>query len=274
MWARLGAPSLPGGHRGSSERTLIEADFGVPATARAGARHSEMIWRRGQDQAYRTDSAEQPGEPLVSLLGSASARETSWPGGPRERGRTVISFVVRGTRHGQDLDPVAKLVSGVVPSARGREGPSFAAADTYARWRNRFNWKPGRLRLGVLHDRVGARGRRPRCAFRDLKRAGKPAHARGGRTPLLIDTGRPVCHTQGAALMDELTKVTRVCRLAGRQARPTETLLVLRRDGGPERGMQQGGRCSPQAVQPTGIIVTKPRWNRQGWLPSWPFAAS
>jgi fused signal recognition particle receptor len=77
------------------------------------------------------------------------------------------------------------------------------------------------------------------------------AVARGADTVIVDTAGR--LHTQ-EGLMDELRKVTRVIarRLPGA---PHETLLVL--DGTVGQNAIQQGRLFSEAVEPTGLIVTK-----------------
>ncbi|MDX2122132.1 MAG: signal recognition particle-docking protein FtsY, partial [Gemmatimonadota bacterium] len=77
------------------------------------------------------------------------------------------------------------------------------------------------------------------------------AEKRGADTVLVDTAGR--LHTQDG-LMDELRKVTRVIGRR-RPGAPQETLLVL--DGTVGQNAIQQGKLFGQAVQPTGIIVTK-----------------
>jgi fused signal recognition particle receptor len=77
------------------------------------------------------------------------------------------------------------------------------------------------------------------------------ARSRGADTVIVDTAGR--LHTQ-EGLMDELRKVVRVVarRVPGA---PHETLLVL--DGTVGQNAVQQGRLFSEAVQPTGIVVTK-----------------
>ena len=129
-----------------------------------------------------------------------------------------------------------------------REGrrPLLAAADTY---------RAGAIQqLQIWAERIdapyvaGAPGGDPAAVAFDAIDAAK---ARGADTVIIDTAGR--LHTQ-EGLMDELRKVARVVarRVPGA---PHETLLVL--DGTVGQNAVQQGRLFSEAVQPTGIVVTK-----------------
>jgi fused signal recognition particle receptor len=102
-----------------------------------------------------------------------------------------------------------------------------------------------RLRLPCIS---GAAGGDPAAVAFDAITA---AESRGIGSVIIDTAGR--LHTQ-EGLMDELRKVVRVI---GRKApgAPHETLLVL--DGTVGQNAVQQGRLFTEAVQPTGLVVTK-----------------
>jgi len=220
------------------ERTLIEADFGVQATVdlvhtvedevRRGRLKTEDDLRRAVE-ARITAILEVPGSDPGAIARAAD-------GGP-----TVIVFV--GVNGVGKTTSVAKLARRLVREGRK---PLLAAADTYragaiaqlATWAER-------LSLPVV---LGAPGGDPAAVAFDAVEA---ALNRGADTVLVDTAGR--LHTQ-EGLMDELRKVVRVIARK-RPGAPHETLLVL--DGTVGQNAIQQGRLFSQAVQPTGIIVTK-----------------
>lgn len=218
------------------ERTLIEADFGVPATLDL-VQALEDDWRKG-----RIKSIEDLRITLVSriesLLGSDAPGEVmAWAAS----GPTVILMVgVNGTGKTTTVAKLAHRLHG-----EGRK-VLLAAADTYrAGAVAQLETWADRLGLPIVS---GATGGDPAAVAFDALEA---AHARGADT-LLIDTAGRL-HTQ-EGLMDELKKVTRVLARRAPGA-PHETLLVL--DGTVGQNAVQQGKLFAQAVQPTGIIVTK-----------------
>lgn len=219
------------------ERTLIEADFGVPATVdltealedevRNGTLKTEADLRAALQRrvAGMFDGATRAGK-----LGRAEG------GGP-----TVVLMVgVNGTGKTTTAAKLARRLQ--------REGrkPLLAAADTY---------RAGAIQqLQIWADRIGAPyvagapGGDPAAVAFDAIDA---ARSRGADTVIIDTAGR--LHTQ-EGLMDELRKVARVVarRVPGA---PHETLLVL--DGTVGQNAVQQGRLFSEAVQPTGIVVTK-----------------
>jgi fused signal recognition particle receptor len=218
------------------ERVLIEADFGVPATieltqvledeVRKGKLKTEVDLRQALQGrlAALLDGSQDPG----TLARSAD-------------GPTVVLLIgVNGTGKTTTAAKLARRLQ--------REGRKvlLAAADTY---------RAGAIsQLQVWAERIGvpcvagAPGGDPAAVAFDAIDA---AVSRGLDTVVVDTAGR--LHTQ-EGLMEELRKLVRVVsrRLPGA---PHETLLVL--DGTVGQNAIQQGRLFVQAVQPTGIVVTK-----------------
>ena len=218
------------------ERVLIEADFGVSATVeltqaledevRKGSLKTEADLKQALEQRLTglLNGTEHPGE---------LARAVDGP--------TVILIVgVNGTGKTTTAAKLARRLQ-----KEGRK-VMLAAADTYRAgaiaqlqvWANR---------LGIPCV-AGTAGGDPAAVAFDAIDA---AVSRGLDTVIVDTAGR--LHTQ-EGLMDELRKVVRVVsrRLPGA---PHETLLVL--DGTVGQNAVQQGRQFADAVQPTGIVVTK-----------------
>ena len=218
------------------ERVLIEADFGVTATVELTQALEDEV-RRGK---LKTE-----GDLRRSLEGRLTAmlQADGQPGAIARAasGPTVILVVgVNGTGKTTSVAKLARRLQ--------REGRKvlLAAADTY---------RAGAIsQLQVWAERLGtasvagAPGGDPAAVAFDAIDA---AISRGLDTVIIDTAGR--LHTQ-EGLMDELRKVVRVVsrRLPGA---PHETLLVL--DGTVGQNAVQQGRLFAQAVNPTGIIVTK-----------------
>jgi fused signal recognition particle receptor len=219
------------------ERTLIEADFGVQATVDLVQTVEDEV-RRGRlkTEADLRGAIEARLVAILQVPGSnpgAIARATDGP--------TVVVFV--GVNGVGKTTSVAKLAQRL---AREGRKPLLAAADTYragavaqlAIWAERLS----------LPAVLGAAGGDPAAVAFDALEA---AASRGADTVLVDTAGR--LHTQ-EGLMEELKKVVRVIARK-RPGAPHETLLVL--DGTVGQNAIQQGRLFSQAVQPTGIIVTK-----------------
>jgi fused signal recognition particle receptor len=218
------------------ERLLLESDFGVPATTdlvemledgvRRGRLKSEDDLRAAL-VAKLTELLTSPGDP------GAIARAASGP--------TVILVV--GVNGAGKTTSIAKLARRL---SRQGERVLLGAADTY---------RAGAVaQLEVWAERLGlpcvsgAAGGDPASVAFDAIEA---AQARG-MTVVIIDTAGRL-HTQ-EGLMEELSKVVRVIARKAPGA-PHETLLVL--DGSVGQNAVQQGKLFTQAVQPTGLIVTK-----------------
>ena len=218
------------------ERLLIESDFGVPATMEL-VEALEADWRKGKLK-NEGDLHRALIERIAALLQApgdpgAIARAPSGP--------TVVLIVgVNGTGK---TTSVAKLAHRLK-----REGRAvlLAAADTYrAGAIAQLETWAERLKLPVVS---GAAGGDPAAVAFDAVEA---AVSRGADTVLIDTAGR--LHTQ-EGLMEELAKVNRVLARRAPGA-PHETLLVL--DGTVGQNAVQQGKIFAQAVNPTGLIVTK-----------------
>ncbi|HEX9165631.1 MAG TPA: signal recognition particle-docking protein FtsY [Gemmatimonadales bacterium] len=218
------------------ERLMLEADFGLPATAdlvdfleaeiRKGKLKTEADLRTGLEGriAGMLAGPDQPG---------TLARAASGP--------TVVLFV--GVNGVGKTTTVAKVAQRLRDQ---RHSVLLVAADT---------WRAGAIaQLGVWAERLGvecvsgAQGGDPAAVAFD----GADAAVSRGVEYLLVDTAGRL-HTQ-EGLMDELRKVARV---VGRKVpgAPHETLLVL--DGSVGQNAVQQGRLFKQAVPLTGLVVTK-----------------
>lgn len=218
------------------ERLMLEADFGLPATADL-VDYLEQAIRRG---GLKTEAD------LRNALADHLSGMLVGPGDPgalrqADTGPTVILFV--GVNGVGKTTSVAKLARRIL-----RQGRTvlLAAGDTY---------RAGAIaQLNVWAERLGvpcvsgAPGGDPASVAFDAIEAG---NARGADYVLIDTAGR--LHTQ-EGLMDELRKVARVI---GRRAPggPHETLLVL--DGTVGQNAVQQGRLFTQAVPVSGLIVTK-----------------
>jgi fused signal recognition particle receptor len=218
------------------EQLLIEADFGVPATM-------ELV--DALEQGVRSGKLKQEDDVRDALIERLSVM-LQGPENPERiarasSGLTVILVV--GVNGVGKTTTVAKL--GHRLKAEGRK-VLLAAADT---------WRAGAVsQLQVWAERIGvecvagAPGGDPAAVAFDAIEA---AAARGLDTVIIDTAGR--LHTQDN-LMDELRKVVRVVTRKVPGA-PHETLLVL--DGTVGQNAIQQGRLFGEAVQPTGVIVTK-----------------
>lgn len=218
------------------EQTLIEADFGVPATLDL-VEFLEDLVRRGK---VKTDAD------LKTAFGDRLAEMLSGPVEPgriarAESGPTVI--IVVGVNGAGKTTSVAKLAHRLKGEGRS---VLLGAADT---------WRAGAIqqletwatRLGVPIV-SGAPGGDPAAVAFDAVEA---AVARNIDVVIIDTAGR--LHTQDD-LMTELGKVTRV---VGRKlpGAPHEVLLVL--DGTVGQNAVQQGKQFAKVAAPTGLIVTK-----------------
>jgi fused signal recognition particle receptor len=218
------------------ERTLIEADFGVPASLDL-VEFLETEIRRGK---LKTDA---------DLRTAFAGRMADLLSGPADPGRlahaasgpTVV--LVMGVNGAGKTTSIAKLAHRLT-----REGRTvlLGAADT---------WRAGAIeqlntwaeRLGIPCVR-GAPGGDPAAVAFDAVEAGITR----GIDVVIIDTAGRL-HTQDD-LMVELGKVVRVI---GRKipGAPHEVLLVI--DGTVGQNAVQQGKQFAKVVTPTGLIVSK-----------------
>ena len=218
------------------ERTLLEADFGVPATMELVAAMEEGV------RAGRLKTSEDLRNALVSRLAEMLSGYTDPASITRsDEGITVV--LVMGVNGTGKTTTCAKLARRL--QKEGRK-VLLAAADTY---------RAGAIaQLEVWAERLGiecvsgAPGGDPAAVAFDAMEAA----ARRGADTVIIDTAGRL-HTQ-EGLMDELRKVTRVIARKVPGA-PHETLLVL--DGTVGQNALQQGKLFMQAALPTGVIVTK-----------------
>jgi len=218
------------------ERLLIESDFGVGTSVEL----TESLESEVRAGRLRTEAD------LRRALADRLAAMLASPGEPgqiarAEPGPTVVLVV--GVNGVGKTTTVAKLGRRLT-----REGRRvlLAAADTYrAGAIAQLQEWAGRLDLPCV---AGAPGGDPASVAFDAIAA---AISRGADTVIIDTAGR--LHTQ-EGLMEELGKVVRVIgrKLPGA---PHETLLVL--DGSVGQNAVQQGRLFSQAVQLSGLIVTK-----------------
>ncbi|HEU5170280.1 MAG TPA: signal recognition particle-docking protein FtsY [Gemmatimonadales bacterium] len=219
------------------ERTLIEADFGVPATVELTEGLEDEV-RKGTLKT-EADLRRALRERVAAMFGNGTQ-----PGAiarAEDDGPTVVLLVgVNGTGKTTTAAKLARRLQ--------REGRKvlLAAADTY-RAGAVSQLQIWAERLGVPFV-AGAPGGDPAAVAFDAIDA---ARSRRADTVIVDTAGR--LHTQDG-LMDELRKVVRVVarRVPGA---PHETLLVL--DGTVGQNAIQQGRLFNEAVRPTGIVVTK-----------------
>ena len=218
------------------ERMLIEADFGVASTLEL----VQALEAGVRDGKLKSDV--QLREALVARLAALLESPGSSPEIVRAAVPPTVVLVV-GVNGVGKTTTVAKLARRL-----GQQGRSvlLAAADTYrAGAIAQLQVWAGRLGIPCVS---GAPGGDPAAVAFDAIDA---AAARGADTVLIDTAGR--LHTQ-EGLMEELGKVARVVKRRQPGA-PHETLLVL--DGTVGQNAIQQGRLFAQAVQPTGVIVTK-----------------
>jgi fused signal recognition particle receptor len=218
------------------ERLMLEADFGVPATADL----VDMLEQKIRSGKIKTEAD------LRGALQERLAELLAAPGEPgtlvrAQSGPTVVLFV--GVNGVGKTTSVAKVARRLL--AQGHS-VLLAAGDTY---------RAGAIaQLGVWAERLGvqcvsgAPGGDPAAVAFDAVEA---ATARGIEYILIDTAGR--LHTQ-EGLMDELRKVVRVITRRAPGA-PQETLLIL--DGTVGQNAVQQGKLFLQAVPVTGLIITK-----------------
>ena len=230
LWERLGRVlgRRDAGAREEAERILLEADFGVAATAAI------------LEQVARTSDGD-----FQAALEQAVARILSGRGDPGALARAAEPpsvMLVFGVNGVGKTTTIAKLAHRL-----GREGRSvlLAAADTFR--------AGAREQLEIWADRLGVpcvrgTGADPAAVAFDAVTA---ARARGVDSVLVDTAGR--LHTE-ERLLDELKKVVRVVAKQGPNA-PHESLLVL--DGTVGQNAVHQAQAFAAALPLTGLIVTK-----------------
>src|SRR5436190_1294771 len=230
LWQRLSRVfgRRDAGAREEAERILLEADFGVAATA-------EIL-----EQVARTpDGDARPAleQAVVSILSKAGA-----PGALARAPEPPTVILVFGVNGVGKTTTIAKLAHRLA-----REGRSvlLAAADTFR--------AGAREQLEIWADRLGVpcirgTGADPAAVAFDAVAA---ARARGVDSVLVDTAGR--LHTE-ERLLGELKKVVRVVAKQRRDA-PHESLLVL--DATVGQNAVHQAQAFAAALPLTGLIVTK-----------------
>ena len=234
LWQRLSRVfgRRDAGAREEAERILLEADFGVAATAEI----LEQVARTPDGDAR--PALEQAVVRILSRVGD--------PGALARAPEPPTVMVVFGVNGVGKTTTVAKLARRLV-----REGRSvlLAAADTFR--------AGAREQLEIWADRLGVpcicgTGADPAAVAFDAVAA---ARARGVDSVLVDTAGR--LHTE-ERLLDELKKVVRVVakqRSVGGLGAPHESLLVL--DATVGQNAVQQAQAFAAALPLTGLIVTK-----------------
>ena len=230
LWERLGRvfSRRDVAAREEAERILLEADFGVAATAEI----LEQVARTPDGDARR--ALEQA---VVSILSKAGA-----PGALARAPEPPTVILVFGVNGVGKTTTIAKLAHRLA-----REGRSvlLAAADTFR--------AGAREQLEIWADRLGVpcirgTGADPAAVAFDAVAA---ARARGIDSVLVDTAGR--LHTE-ERLLEELKKVVRVVAKQRRDA-PHESLLVL--DATVGQNAVHQAQAFAAALPLTGLIVTK-----------------
>ena len=230
LWERLGRVfgRRDVAAREEAERILLEADFGVAATAEI----LEQVARTPDGDARR--ALEQA---VVSILSKAGA-----PGALARAPEPPTVMLVFGVNGVGKTTTIAKLAHRLA-----REGRSvlLAAADTFR--------AGAREQLEIWADRLGVpcirgTGADPAAVAFDAVAA---ARARGVDSVLVDTAGR--LHTE-ERLLGELKKVVRVVAKQRRDA-PHESLLVL--DATVGQNAVHQAQAFAAALPLTGLIVTK-----------------
>jgi fused signal recognition particle receptor len=238
LWTRL-ARVFGGGRsaaaRSAAEQLLIEADFGVAATAELLERVADV--REDQLAAALEQAVAAMLAPPPGAHDGALARAETPP--------TVI--LVCGVNGTGKTTTVAKLARRLQREGRS---PLLAAADTFrAGAVDQLRIWADRLAVPCVGGPVAGKGDPAAVAFDAIT----AARARGLDTVLVDTAGR--LHTDDR-LLDELKKIARVAAKAhpGSGA-PHESLLVL--DGTTGQNAVQQGKVFAAAIPLTGLIVTK-----------------
>ena len=238
LWQRLGRVFARGdaGAREEAERILLEADFGVAATAEI----LEQVARTPDGDARR--ALEQA---VVSILSKAGA-----PGALAHASEPPTVMLVFGVNGVGKTTTIAKLAHRLV-----RDGRSvlLAAADTFrAGAREQLEIWANRLGVPCIRGGGAGAGADPAAVAFDAVAA---ARARGIDSVLVDTAGR--LHTE-ERLLEELKKVVRVVakqRSVGGAGAPHESLLVL--DATVGQNAVHQAQAFAAALPLTGLIVTK-----------------
>jgi len=238
LWQRLGRVFARGdpGAREEAERILLEADFGVAATAEI----LEQVARTPDGDARR--ALEQA---VVSILSKAGA-----PGALARASEPPTVMLVFGVNGVGKTTTIAKLAHRLV-----RDGRSvlLAAADTFrAGAREQLEIWANRLGVPCIRGGGAGAGADPAAVAFDAVAA---ARARGIDSVLVDTAGR--LHTE-ERLLEELKKVVRVVakqRSVGGVGAPHESLLVL--DATVGQNAVHQAQAFAAALPLTGLIVTK-----------------
>ena len=223
------------GAREEAERILLEADFGVAATAEILDQVTRAPVRDGDFQAALQQA--------VARLLTAAAPPGGDPGALARAPEPPSVILVFGVNGVGKTTTLAKLAHRLT---RERRSALLAAADT-------FRAGAGE-QLKIWADRLavpsvgGAGGADPAAVAFDAVAA---ARARGVDTVLVDTAGR--MHTE-ERLLEELKKVVRVVAKQ-RPGAPHESLLVL--DGTVGQNAVQQARAFAAGLSLTGLVVTK-----------------
>ncbi len=223
------------GAREEAERILLEADFGVAATAEILDQVTRAPVRDGDFQAALQQA--------VARLLAAAAPPGGDPGALARAPEPPSVILVFGVNGVGKTTTIAKLAHRLT---RERRSALLAAADT-------FRAGAGE-QLKIWADRLavpsvgGAGGADPAAVAFDAVAA---ARARGVDTVLVDTAGR--MHTE-ERLLEELKKVVRVVAKQ-RPGAPHESLLVL--DGTVGQNAVQQARAFAAGLSLTGLVVTK-----------------
>ena len=218
------------------ERLLLESDFGIQATTDLVGMLEDGV-RRGRLKSE---------DDLRAALKSRLAELLASPGDPGSIARAAAGptvILVMGVNGAGKTTSIAKLARRL---QRQGDRVLLVAADTY-RAGAIAQLETWAERLGVPCVSGAPGGDPASVAFDGIV----AAQARGATAAIVDTAGR--LHTQ-EGLMDELRKVVRVIARKAPGA-PHETLLVL--DGTVGQNAVQQGKLFAQAVEPTGLIITK-----------------
>ena len=239
LWQRLERVFGGGRHataRAEAERVLIEADFGVAATA-------EIL-----DQVDGAGAGDHAGALERVVAAMLAPPPSAPPAGTLARAAMAPTVIlVCGVNGTGKTTTVAKLARRLQ-----RDGRSvlLAAADTFrAGAVDQLKIWAERLAVPCVGGPVAGKGDPASVAFDAIT----AARARGIDTVVVDTAGR--LHTDDR-LLDELKKIARVTAKAhsGGDA-PHESLLVL--DGSTGQNAVQQGKVFAAAIPLTGLVITK-----------------